>query len=169
MPVTPPDPPPNNSVPPSPNDTPDAQTAADLIREKVARIYGDEPTAALEAAEAQAAEPRSKHQAFMYGLSTSGKDLAAVQTEWHEYYQKLPAAEKHQVWQEFYDSQSLAIHPQAAKDNPQRQAQALAEHKNQVARSDHAKPVAATSPKLRDARSTAEIQAVLRDKVTAGG
>ena len=168
------DSPTNNSVPEPSAATPDAQTAADLIRQKVARVYSDEPAAVTEAAEVRAVQHRSKHQQFMYELSTSGKNLATVQTEWHDYYQALPADEKHQVWQEFYDSQSLAIHPQPAPGTPveaERQAQKLAEHKSQIVASDRVRAATPTraSPKLRDARSTAEIQAALRNKVTAGG
>lgn len=164
-----PEDPTDNSSAPSPSAT-NAQTAADLIREKVARIYEAEPAAGLEAAEAQAAQPRSKHQEFMYRLSTSGKDLATIQTEWHEYYQQLAPTEKHQVWQEFYDSQSLAIQPQtAAAVKPAAEAQKFAEHKHQVVRSERTKAAVTKSPRLRDARSATEIQAALRDRVSAGG
>ena len=148
--------------------TPDAQTAADLIRQKVARIYDAEPTASEEAAEAQTTTHRSKHQQFMYELSSSGKDLATIQTKWHEYYQQLPATEKHQVWQEFYDSQSLAVRPGSAPTTPV-EAQKLAEHKHQAIHSERRNPSAAKSAKLRDARSPGEIQTALRNKVTADG
>lgn len=79
-----------------------ANAAADLIRQKLASIYADEPNAQQEEAEAEAAQPRSKHQEFMYRLSTSGKSLSEIQTEWHDYYVSLTDDEKHQVWQEFY-------------------------------------------------------------------
>lgn len=78
--------------------------AADLIRRKLEALYSDEPDASQEVAEAtvQSEPQRSKHQQFMYQLSTSGKSLAQIQTEWHNYYTALPDDEKHQVWQEFY-------------------------------------------------------------------
>jgi len=131
------------------------QSAADLIRDKVARLYSEEPDATKEIAEATAAPHRSKHQEFMYKLGASGKDLAAVQTEWHQYYEGLPAKEKHQVWQEFYASQAN-VTGQPAAASP---AQKLSEHKHQAA-----KP-----KKLRDVRSTKDVQAAIRDTVTAGG
>jgi LPXTG-site transpeptidase (sortase) family protein len=161
----------NDAASQPPAAIPDAQTAADLIRQKVARIYGAEPAIAAETAEAQAVPHRSKHQQFVYELGTSGKDLATVQTEWHDYYQKLPADEKHQVWQEFYDSQASVIHPQPLAPGTPAEAQKLAEHKHEAVHSERVKtvPPAVKSAKLRDARSTAEIQAALRDKVTAGG
>jgi sortase A len=135
-------------------------SAADLVRAKVSRIYDEAPAAEQELAEA-ANTPRSKHQQFMYELGTSGKDLATVQTEWHDYYQKLPAAEKHQVWQEFYASQPLlTTQSQADTQAPQR----LAKHKQQAA-----KPGARTPRKLRDARSPKDIQASIKHTVTAGG
>lgn len=195
-----------------PAGTPDARSAADLIREKVARIYGDEPAAAQEAAESAAAQPRSQHQQFMYELNSSGKDLATIQTEWHNYYQALPAEEKHKVWQEFYDSQSSIIHPDSvapvvAPSTPQavatpvagpspvatpgpipipepaptpepspvlaaKAAQQFAEHKHEVIKPEAkraARSPQPVGPKLRDARSRAEIQAAVRHKVSAGG
>jgi LPXTG-site transpeptidase (sortase) family protein len=83
--------------------------AANLIREKLNRIYAEEPDPEREEREAEAARHRSKHQQFMYELSNSGKDLATVQTEWHNYYIQLSDDEKHQVWQEFYASNTSAV------------------------------------------------------------
>jgi len=60
---------------------------------------------------AETPKPRSKHQEFMHRLSTSGRPLAQIQTEWHEYYTRLPDDEKHAVWQEFYAAN--AKHPSA--------------------------------------------------------
>lgn len=136
----------------------DNDVAADLVRQKVARVYADAPAALDELAESQSEKtPRSKHQQFMYDLGTSGKDLATIQTEWHDYYQKLAAKEKHQVWQEFYSSQPL-LTSQARTDSG-KGAQKLSEHKQQ-----------ATKPrKLRDVRSAEDVQAAIRHKVTAGG
>lgn len=166
---------------PLPNDTssadspavtvsPDSQLATKVIREKVARLYSDEPGALQELAESEAAAHRSSHQQFMYELSTSGKDLATVQTEWHEYYQSLPAEEKHRVWQEFYESQSLATHQAQLTTDDAAKAQLMAVHKQQAARPERSKPIAAKQArKLLDARSAAEVQAAIRHKVTAGG
>jgi LPXTG-site transpeptidase (sortase) family protein len=131
---------------------PGSDPAADLIRKKLDRVYNDEPDADQELAEAKQGGSLSKHQQYMLELGNSGKDLAAIQTEWHEYYQKLPDDEKKQVWDEFYSSQSLltggSAHPQA-----------VAEHKHEAA-----KP-----KKIRDVRSKKEIQQTIRNKVSAGG
>jgi LPXTG-site transpeptidase (sortase) family protein len=86
---------------------PGSASAVELIRNKVAALYADEPDAKQEIAEASAGEPTpakqlSKHQRFMHQLSTSGKSLAQIQTEWHNYYIALPTDEKHEVWREFY-------------------------------------------------------------------
>ncbi|MGC1176579.1 MAG: class E sortase, partial [Candidatus Saccharimonadales bacterium] len=111
----------------------------------------------------------SKHQQFMHGLSTSGKDLAAIQTEWHDYYQKLPPKEQHEVWQEFYASQSALTGQPRIMDNDVA-AQTLARHKHQAidaTRTAQAKTT--TAQKLRDARSADDIQAAIRHKVSAGG
>lgn len=84
-----------------------ANPAVELIRRKLENLYSDEPDATQEMAEVgdtvtPTAPHRSKHQQFMYDLSTSGKSLAQIQTEWHNYYLALSDDEKHQVWQEFY-------------------------------------------------------------------
>ncbi|HEY8999270.1 MAG TPA: class E sortase [Candidatus Saccharimonadales bacterium] len=80
-----------------------ADQAAELIRNKIDRLYAAEPDAKEEADEAkETVTPRSKHQQFMHDLSTSGKSLAQIQTAWHEYYVALPDDEKHEVWHEFY-------------------------------------------------------------------
>jgi len=83
-----------------------SNAAVELIRRKVQAIYGEEPAAAQEIKEVkqEPAKTRSKHQQFMYDLSTSGKSLAQIQTEWHDYYIHLPDAEKHEVWHEFYSN-----------------------------------------------------------------
>jgi len=86
----------------------DATPAVDLIRSKLNRLFDTEPDAELEAVEAQAVKERSKHQEYMYQLTTSGKSLADIQTQWHEYYTQLDNDEKHEVWQEFYKNQTTA-------------------------------------------------------------
>lgn len=146
---------------PAPSGSDDAQAAADIIRGKLSRVYAQEPSAGEELGEAQAEPPkdRSKHQQFMYQLGSSGKDLATVQTEWHNYYQNLPDHEKHQVWQEFYDSQSLLTRV-GGKAKPAGDPQTLAQHKQLAAKS---------GPKLRDARNPKAIQSAIKDKVSAGG
>lgn len=79
--------------------------AVELIRHKIDAMYEHEPSVKSELAEiTHAPKPRSKHQEFMYRLSTSGKSLAEIQTEWHAYYNQLPDDEKHAVWQEFYEA-----------------------------------------------------------------
>ncbi len=130
-----------------------AKIAAGIIREKVARLYSKEPDAKQELTKVETVPRRSKHQKFMHELSTSGKDLAAIQTEWHKYYQGLTSREKHEVWHEFYASQPAL---ENRTDNPQ----TLAEHKHEAVRPNR---------KLREARSKQEVGAALREKVTAGG
>jgi LPXTG-site transpeptidase (sortase) family protein len=96
------------------NKSPDSSNnndAVELIRAKIKNLYFEEPNAKQEAAEAEAARPRSKHQQFMHTLSTSGKSLAQVQTEWHNYYINLPDDEKHEVWREFYSNHNKVFKP----------------------------------------------------------
>ncbi len=94
------------------------KAAADLVRQKVAAAYANEPDALAEATEVVElgrAAHRSKHQKYVYDLTTSGKSLAEIQTAWHQYYAGLPDDQKHQVWQEFYTAQAqLSHHPATA-------------------------------------------------------
>lgn len=80
--------------------------AANIVREKLAGIYKDEPKAKEELSEVKELTAHhsklSKHQKYMDDLSRSGRSLAEIQTAWHEYYQNLPDQEKHAVWEEFY-------------------------------------------------------------------
>lgn len=84
---------------------PGENPAVELIRRKIDNLYEKEPNAREEIREAKA-EPsqaaRSKHQQYMYELSTSGKSLSEIQAAWHAYYLKLPDHEKREVWEEFY-------------------------------------------------------------------
>lgn len=170
-PLTPPDTPPDNGyiLPPKQNPPQPAGSddAAALIRQKLQQIYADEPDAKQELAEAEAARPKSKHQQFMHALSTSGKNLAQIQTEWHNYYVGLPDAEKHEVWQEFYASNSAASHYAQFVHTPAPQppAQRLAAHKHEAAEGKQAKQGRQGRPQ----REPAAIRGLIRDKVSAGG
>ncbi|HEV7454708.1 MAG TPA: sortase [Candidatus Saccharimonadales bacterium] len=81
-----------------------ADAAVELIRRKIDALYADEPDAKKEEELFESTEsvPRSRHQQFMQGLSTSGRSLAEIQTAWHTYYIALSDDDKRQVWQEFY-------------------------------------------------------------------
>jgi sortase A len=112
-------PPRKKVVPPLPGQSArdDDSPAVELIRQKIAQLYKDEPDGEREFAQAKAAGKNvSKYQRFMRDLGNSGKSLAEIQTTWHEYYQALPDKEKHEVWQEFYSqharpSQVISPHP----------------------------------------------------------
>jgi sortase A len=116
-----------------------ANPAADLIRKKLSSIFEDEPNVKEEVTEVDATTKLSKHQKFIKELSTSGKDLATIQTAWHQYYIGLPDKEKHEVWQEFYtanqnSSYQHALRTQQAKTgvNPNHanlQPQPLEDHR----------------------------------------
>ncbi len=80
----------------------EADSAANLIRQKLDSIYNEEPDASKEENEVKQLVHKSKHQQYMYELSNSGKSLAEIQNAWHNYYVGLPDNEKHEVWQEFY-------------------------------------------------------------------
>jgi LPXTG-site transpeptidase (sortase) family protein len=167
-----------NFTDPSP-ETPDDSTigsgsdeAANLIRQKVARLYDSEPNAAKESQEAEAVPKRSKHQQFMHALSNSGKDLATVQTEWHNYYVGLPDLEKHEVWQEFYASNEATItapKPTVTTLEAAVEAQAVAEHKHEMITSERQKPATRPRSKRLESRSTQAIQTAIRNNVTANG
>lgn len=139
--------------------------AVELIRQKLDSLYDEGPGAKEELGEAEAASPRSKHQEFMYRLSTSGKSLADIQTEWHNYYVNLPDNEKHEVWQEFYVSSASASsysrHAEQQKSrSPSQQAAVATAHKAKL-------PSKWRPPS--DRRSAGEIKQQILDKVNAGG
>jgi LPXTG-site transpeptidase (sortase) family protein len=104
-------------VPPS-SDIDSGNPAADLIRQKLAAIYDDEPNARQELAEAQLPNVQhSRHQRFMQSLNQSGRSASEIQTAWHQYYMELDDVEKRAVWQEFYD-QSAQAKQQASRIQP---------------------------------------------------
>jgi LPXTG-site transpeptidase (sortase) family protein len=98
------------------NDNP----AVEMIRRKIDALYTDEPNAKTEAAQVQhPLRPRSKHQEFMYRLTTSGRPMAEIQTAWHNYYAHLPDNEKHEVWQEFYSANTKPATPYTVSKLPE--------------------------------------------------
>jgi sortase A len=81
-------------------------SALSLIRSKLNNIYSNEPDAKAEETKIIKQGAHSKHQKFMQDLMKSGKSLADIQVEWHNYYASLNDTEKHQVWNEFYQNQA---------------------------------------------------------------
>lgn len=160
---------PHSFTPPPPDDKQPDEAAADVIRDKLARLYAEEPNAKAELAEAEIVVPRSKHQQYMHELNASGMNLAGIQTAWHNYYQSLPPHEQHQVWQEFYASQSTLTGSQptaAALQHPQ----AIAEHKQAVAGlNERAKQASAEKAQAADERTPQAVQEAIRSKVSANG
>jgi sortase A len=132
--------------------------AADLIRQKINALYAHEPDAREEQAEAElVGKHRSKHQAFMHELTTSGKSLAEIQTEWHNYYLALPDQEKHEVWQEFYAEHARLSH-RASKPA----VHAQTETKPTLPTPEKAK---AAKPPAEDSRSISDIKNQLIGRV----
>jgi LPXTG-site transpeptidase (sortase) family protein len=155
---------------------PGAVEAADLIREKLKRIYQQEPDPFTEAREAEVIKPRSKHQQFMYQLSTSGKSLATIQTEWHNYYTNLSDQDKHDVWREFYDDYGAAkgtphsyhyvAQPQPTVTPPKTHTPPpIQTTASGIVVSNH-QPSATT---LNGPRSVSQLRQLIRDKVSANG
>lgn len=142
--------------------------AAEIIRQKLSKIYEQEPDATSELAEAEEQTHRSKHQEFMYKLGASGKDLATIQTEWHHYYESLPDDQKHTVWQEFYASQSSVGQQQIKAIKAGLGSQSTNPDKARSTKARTQKPKT-KKPSIRDARSTKEVKAAIKDTVTAGG
>ncbi len=135
--------------------------AVELVRNKLARLYKKEPDAAEEALESyQAGAERSKHQEFMYTLSTSGKSLADIQTEWHEYYTALSDDEKHSVWKEFYEAQNHPAQYAAAQQTPAPQPEKTTRRTRQT-------QIHASEPQ--DQRTVNDIKEQLMNRVNAGG
>lgn len=146
-----------------------ANPAASLIKAKVDRLYNTmEPDAMREADEAKATPVRSPHQEYMYQLTTSGKSLAEIQTEWHAYYTNLPDDQKHQVWQEFYDANNNGKYyePSTAArplSKPELDAKPRADQTAVV--SEHLPDEQQPSKPKRSPRSRKEIKSNIRHKV----
>jgi sortase A len=105
----------NQTYQPSDSTSSINNAAINLIREKLRTIYAEEPNATQELAEAEA--PRhshSKHQQYIETLQRSGKNIAEIQTAWHNYYVSIPDTEKFEVWQEFYTSNHVVHHNRLA-------------------------------------------------------
>jgi LPXTG-site transpeptidase (sortase) family protein len=169
-----------NPLFPSQPDGDAKNAAADLVRQKLDNIYGQEPDSNQEIQEAEAARPRSKHQDFMHQLNNSGKSLADIQIEWHNYYSSLHDDEKHQVWHEFYASANQTpvgqyVAQQQAQSQPtvsyQQSIQAAAP--SGVVVSNHVPAAKVTqkqaAPKIKDIRSVTDVKKQLLHTVTAGG
>lgn len=156
----------------------DSDPAVKLIREKLNIIYEKEPDAKKESDEVMAiSHKRSKHQEFMYQLTTSGKSLAEIQTQWHNYYVELPNDEKHEVWQEFYKDQnatsSYAMHRnkelldnKKPKNSEKGQTQ---KEKLKTSELSHSENTVHTNTKKTESRSPADIKESIKHKVSAGG
>ncbi len=101
--------------------------AVDFLKQRLNKIYGDSPNVLDEELIREIQPNPSPHQHFIQSLMNSGKDIAEIQTEWHNYYLQLPDQEKLIVWQEFYETTNQRIEKQNA--NYQKN---LAEHKSNI-------------------------------------
>ncbi len=148
-------------TPPSGNDS-GVNPAVNLIKQKLAQLYDQtEPNARVEARVAESATVRSPHQQFMHELTTSGKSLAEIQTAWHNYYTSLPDDQKHQVWQEFYNTNNGSnLYQPAPAATTQPSTAAPATHPNGAVVADHT-PALPTKP----ARTPREIKTGIHHRV----
>lgn len=120
------------------------EPAVNLIRSKIDKLYGDEPSAKEEITEVKTVRHElSKHQKYMKNLSESGQSLAEIQTKWHEYYLQLPDKEKHEVWQEFY-----ANHQRKEKEPQTTQAKKPKLNETKIVQANHPETIADTKKKI---------------------
>lgn len=141
----------------------DNNPAADAVRAKLKKLYATEPDAFEEEKQAEAANHRSKHQQFMHELNNSGKNLAEVQTAWHNYYVALPDSEKRAVWQEFYASNDnpAANSPLKSKIATPTETEKIAHVRNQM----HAHTTKSKKAR-KDRREASGIQDEIREHAT---
>jgi biofilm PGA synthesis N-glycosyltransferase PgaC len=88
---------------------------ADSIFKRLWTIFKAKPNIKDKVTEVDATTKLSKHQKFIKELSSSGKDLATIQTAWHQYYVDLTDKEKYEVWQEFYAANQNSSYQLALK------------------------------------------------------
>ncbi len=96
-------------------DDKDVNPLADLIRQRVNEAYVKAPRVDAEIQEVLHPEEGvklSRHQKFVLDLTKSGRPMHEIQTAWHEYYAGLTDREKHEVWREFYASQTTGLQPE---------------------------------------------------------
>ncbi len=147
----------NQQSTPQDEESKNAESAANIIRSKLDTLYASEPDAKEEEIEAEeAGRHRSKHQDYMYKLSTSGMSLAQIQTAWHNYYVGLPDKEKHEVWQEFYQEHDRSLHMPQEQPKPAPPEPMPAHHRK-------------TSKHKSDPRSVADVKKQLLTTVGARG
>jgi len=109
----------------------DYNPAAELVRKKVAAAYVHEPSASQESSDLHKVDSGtklSKHQQFIFDLTSTGRPLHEIQEAWHEYYAGLPDAQKKEVWDEFYKSHQAASHYAAATGVTPQQQEASPHH-----------------------------------------
>jgi len=154
--------------------------AIELIRKKLEHIYAEEPDPLAEEKKAEVARPRSRHQQFMYELSTSGRSLAEIQTAWHNYYANLPDAEKHQVWQEFYtangggqpghSNQPVLRQPASERIQPAALSTAYIQPRRIAPpRQLPPQPIPSKPAARKETRTPAQLRDSIRNKITANG
>jgi sortase A len=117
--------------------------AANVLRRKLVLLYDSEPEAGEELAKVKELKKYSglsKHQKYMDGLSKSGRSLADIQRAWHEYYQKLPDNEKHEVWQEFYEQHAKKRSQQVTQQTKKVVRKVEKEHKDREEENKAARP-----------------------------
>jgi sortase A len=121
-----------NNDNPNNDQTKSADDAAiDLIRQKLNRLYNNPKVLTpgnINQPKVYSPHPQSGpqhppkeerpsvHQMYMKSLTSSGKLVSEIQTEWHNYYLGLSDAEKREVWDEFYRNNSIEGQP---IDHPQ--------------------------------------------------
>ncbi|MDB5182712.1 MAG: class sortase [Candidatus Saccharibacteria bacterium] len=154
--------------------------AADLIRQKLHALYANEPDVVEEAVEtAVLPSKHSKHQQFMHELSASGKPLAVIQTEWHNYYTHLDDEGKRQVWQEFYaaneqqssyfKAQTHAAQLQPVSQPVPEQPQVIAANPEPAFATIEAATRSAAQTRASALRSVAELKKQITSKVRVRG
>lgn len=165
----------NPSAATDPSAVYDREAAANVVRQKLAAIYADEPNARQEAAEIENMRaPLSRHQQYMQSLNDSGKSWAEIQNAWHEYYVALPDHEKHKVWQEFYAAnqtstpaqQHIYQHDARSLETPS----APGEDTKPTVKAADFTPAIPSAPRKPSARpSVNDIKKRIRDTVSANG
>jgi sortase A len=143
------------------------EAAANLVRSKLSALYDSEKepqisddikeirrnseekkSAAAHAETLKKTSQPSKHQKYLDELAKSGRSLAEIQQAWHNYYQKLPDKEKHDVWQEFYDEHARRRSEIKKKTDEVREEKVVKEHKDREEENKKARKPASKKDEL---------------------
>lgn len=142
-----------------PENSKDSELAANIIRAKVQRAYGEEPPVTNQT-------HSISHRAYFDKLVASGASAQEVQKAWHEYYQSLDREEKTKVWEEYYQLQSDNASNQSSPSVTHQTPGSVTDFSNTDIKRLRKSGLRRRIDKTQAAETVADLKAILTDKFT---